>query len=66
MKLSALALIVSVQDGIVIAGDGLNIQVKRARAAIEGVDSAVVGAALNDYLSGTVATQLPQTAHCLI
>ncbi len=53
--------VVSVQDGIVIAGDGLNIQVERARAAIEGVDSAVVGAALNDYLSGNVATQLPQT-----
>ena len=53
--------VVSVQDGIVIAGDGLNIRVEQARAAIEGVDSALVGAALNDYLSGTVATQLPQT-----
>ena len=52
--------VVSVQDGIVIAGDGLNIRVEQARAAIEGVDSALVGAALNDYLSGTVATQLPQ------
>ena len=59
--ISKVAGVVSVQDGIVIAGDGLNIRVERARAAIEGVDSAAVGAALNDYLSGNVATQLPQT-----
>jgi multidrug efflux pump subunit AcrB len=52
--------IVSVQDGIVIAGDGLNIQVDPARAAIEGVDVQTVSDALQSYLAGTVATQLPQ------
>ena len=52
--------LVSVQDGIVIAGDGLNIHVDPARAAIEGVDAGAVGAALDGYLAGIVATQLPQ------
>ena len=52
--------VVSVQDGIVIAGDGLNIQVDPARAAIEGVDAQFVSDALQSYLQGTVATQMPQ------
>jgi len=53
--------VVSVRDGIVIAGDGLNIQVDPARAGIEGMDPGAVGAALDGYLAGTVATQLPAT-----
>ncbi|MDQ2804102.1 MAG: efflux RND transporter permease subunit [Pseudomonadota bacterium] len=53
--------LVSVQDGIVIAGDGLNITVDPARAAIEGMDAAAVSTALQGYLTGTVATQLPET-----
>ena len=53
--------LVSVRDGIVIAGDGLNIRVDPSRAAIEGVDAALVSSALDSYLAGTVATQLPQT-----
>lgn len=53
--------LVSVRDGIVIAGDGLNIQVDPARAAIEGMDASAVGVALNSYLAGTVATQIPET-----
>ena len=52
--------VVSVQDGIVIAGDGLNIQVDPAHAAIEGVDVQLVSDALQSYLAGTVATQMPQ------
>jgi len=52
--------IVSVQDGIVIAGDGLNIEVDPARAAIEGVDAQIVSDALQSYLAGAVATQMPQ------
>ncbi len=53
--------LVSVRDGIVIAGDGLNITVDPARAAIEGTDAGTVSTALNGYLAGTVATQLPET-----
>jgi len=52
--------VVSVQDGIVIAGDGLNIEVDPARSAIEGVDAQFVSDALQSYLAGTVATQMPQ------
>ena len=52
--------VVSVQDGIVIAGDGLTIQVDPVRAAIEGVSAQVVSDALQGYLIGTVATQMPQ------
>ncbi len=53
--------LVAVRDGIVIAGDGLNIRVDPTRAAIEGVDAGAVSAALDGYLAGTVATQLPET-----
>ncbi len=53
--------VVSVLDGIVIAGDGLNIKVDPARAGIEGVDPGAVSAALDSYLAGTVATQMPET-----
>ena len=53
--------LVSVRDGIVIAGDGLNIRVDPSRAAIEGVDAAMVSSTLDSYLARTVATQLPQT-----
>jgi multidrug efflux pump subunit AcrB len=55
--------LVSVRDGIVIAGDGLNIRVDPSRAAIEGVDAAMVSSALDSYLAGTIATQLPQTVN---
>ena len=52
--------VVSVQDGIVIAGDGLTIQVDPAKAAIEGVTAQLVSDALQAYLAGTVALQMPQ------
>jgi len=53
--------VVSVLNGIVIAGDGLNIKVDLVRAGIEGVDPGAVSAALDSYLAGTVATQMPET-----
>ena len=61
VKLAKVPGLVSVRDGIVIAGDGLNISVDPTRAAFEGVDAALISSALNGYLAGTVATQLPQT-----
>ena len=61
IKMAKVPGLVSVRNGIVIAGDGLNIRVDPSRAAIEGVDAAMVGSALDSYLAGTVATQLPQT-----
>ena len=52
--------VVSVRDGIVIAGDGLRIKLDPTKAALEGVDSAQVDSALNTYLTGAVATQMPR------
>lgn len=53
--------VVAVRSGIVIAGDGLNIRVHPARAAVEGVNAQMVSDTLRSYLAGTVATFLPQT-----
>ena len=60
-KLAKVPGLVAVRDGIVIAGDGFNISVDPTLAAFEGVDAAMESAALDSYLSGTVATQLPQS-----
>ncbi len=48
--------VVDVKDGIVLAGDALNIQVDRAKAALEGMDPDSVTQALNGLLSGATAT----------
>jgi multidrug efflux pump subunit AcrB len=52
--------IVSVLNGINPAGDALMIHVARTRSAIEGMDPDAVTRALNDQLSGTVSTQIPE------
>lgn len=49
---------VDVRDGINPAGDGLEIHVDRAKAAVEGVDPAVVAQSATDSLTGNVATQM--------
>jgi multidrug efflux pump subunit AcrB len=54
--------LVSVRDGVVIAGDGLTIHVDPTRAAFEGMDAAAVSSALDSYLAGTIATELPETS----
>ena len=56
--------IVSVNDGIQLAGDALTIHVDRQKAAIEGLDPATITTQVAAFLSGTVATQVqmnPQT-----
>lgn len=56
--------IVSVNNGIMLAGDALTITVDRQKAALEGLDPASVTAQVKAFLSGTVATQVqlvPQT-----
>lgn len=49
-----------VQDGLVIAGDALNIRVDRVKAALEGLTPAAVTAQLDAYLSGVVTTHIQQ------
>ncbi|MCL4492219.1 MAG: efflux RND transporter permease subunit [Nitrospirae bacterium] len=52
--------VVDVKDGIVLAGDALQIRVDRTKAALEGVDPDVVTRMLNDYLTGAVTTQVQE------
>jgi CzcA family heavy metal efflux pump len=50
--------VTEVKDGVVIAGDGLEIHVDPARAELEGVDPTEAGKQLEGLLTGTVATQI--------
>src|SRR5207245_8704632 len=52
--------VVEVKNGIVPAGDALNIQVDRVKVAIEGMDPEAVTKALDKFLAGNVTTQIQQ------
>ncbi len=52
--------VVDVANGIVPAGDALDIKVDRVKAALEGVDSESVTADLNALMSGLVTTKVEQ------
>lgn len=50
--------VVDVRNGMVPAGDALNVEVDRIKASLEGVDPDSVTKSLTDLLSGSVTTQL--------
>ena len=50
--------IVDVRDGIVLAGDAIEINIDRVKASLEGVDPESVTKTVSDYLSGIVTTQV--------
>ena len=50
--------VVDVKDGVVLAGDALNIRVDRVRAALEGVDPESVTRMLKGLLSGKITTEV--------
>jgi CzcA family heavy metal efflux pump len=52
--------VVEVKDGIVEAGDALNIEVDRVKAAMEGMDPDAITKFLSDALQGNVATSIQQ------
>jgi CzcA family heavy metal efflux pump len=52
--------VVDVRDGIVLAGDALNIIVDRDKAALEGVSPDSVTAELENWFTGNVTTQVQQ------
>ncbi len=52
--------VVEVKNGIVPAGDALNVQVDRVKVALEGMDPEAVTKALNDLLTGSVTTHVQQ------
>ena len=57
-RISRIRGIVEVRDGIVVAGDSLDVRIDRAKAALKGMTPAAIGAQVQDYLRGTVATQV--------
>ncbi len=50
--------IIEVKDGIVPAGDALDIQVDRVKAALERMDPDAITKSLDDFISGNVTTQV--------
>ncbi|MDP9126746.1 MAG: efflux RND transporter permease subunit [Pseudomonadota bacterium] len=52
--------VVDVKNGIVLAGDAINLHIDPMRAALEGVDPTQVENAVSTYLSGAVATNIPE------
>jgi CzcA family heavy metal efflux pump len=52
--------VVDVKDGIVLAGDALDIRVNRDKASLEGVTPEEVTQTLSDFLTGTVTTRIQQ------
>lgn len=52
--------VVEVKDGIVLAGDALEISVDRVNASLEGVDPDSVTRMVSDMLDGAVTTQVQQ------
>jgi multidrug efflux pump subunit AcrB len=52
--------VVEVKNGIIPAGDALNIQVDRVKVALEGMDPEAVTKALDDFLSGNVTTHIQE------
>lgn len=50
--------VVDVKDGIVPAGDALNIRVDRIKATVEGITVGYVTQTIENYLTGIVATKI--------
>jgi CzcA family heavy metal efflux pump len=50
--------VVDVKDGIVLAGDALDVKVDRVKASLEGADPESVTKMMTDFLSGAVTTQI--------
>jgi multidrug efflux pump subunit AcrB len=49
-----------VKNGIIPAGDALDVKIDRDKAALEGMDPEAVSKSLSELLDGSVATQIPQ------
>jgi multidrug efflux pump subunit AcrB len=52
--------VVDVSDGLVLAGDALEITLDRDKLALEGTDAETVTETLSSYLGGQVATTFPK------
>jgi CzcA family heavy metal efflux pump len=52
--------VTEIKNGVVLAGDGLDIEVDPVRAGVEGLDPAAVAQQAEAYLAGSVATKVQQ------
>ncbi len=52
--------VTEIKDGVVVAGDALDIEVNAERAGLEGLTPSDVTSQMETYLAGTVATQVQQ------
>ena len=52
--------VVDINNGVIPAGDALNIRVLRDKAALEGLSADDVRLTLNNYLTGAIATQIQE------
>jgi len=52
--------VVDLNNGVIPAGDAVNIRVLRDKAALEGLSPSDVQQTLNNYLTGTITTQLQE------
>ena len=52
--------VVEIKDGVMLAGDGIDLKVNPVKAAFESVTPDEVSKAIDVAVNGTVATQLPQ------
>ncbi len=59
-KLQTISGVVDVKDGIVLAGDAMDIKIDRVKAAIEGINPDQVTQMMDHALSGIVTTALQQ------
>jgi multidrug efflux pump subunit AcrB len=52
--------VTEMENGVVLAGDALNVTIDPVKASLEGMTTQDVSSQVNDYLTGNVATQLAQ------
>jgi CzcA family heavy metal efflux pump len=52
--------VTEMENGVVLAGDALNVNIDPVKASLEGMTTQDVSSQVNDYLAGNVATQLAQ------
>jgi multidrug efflux pump subunit AcrB len=58
--IAAIPGVVEMNNGIVLAGDALNVTIDPVKASMEGMTTADISSQVNDYLNGNVATKLAQ------
>ena len=53
--------VVEVKNGIVIAGDAIDVEIDRVKAALEGLDPQAITRQIQDQLGGNLASRIPSS-----